>query len=69
MVLQDEGRDGVKKTILVITDGHSNILNETTIPEADLARQDGIVVYVVGMLSENMSLVSLLTACRMAAMG
>ena len=45
----EEARTGVKKIMVVVTDGNSNVLNETTIPQADLARAEGILVFVIGI--------------------
>ena len=42
-------RTGVDNVALVFTDGKSNIQNVNTIPEADLAKDDGIHMMAVGV--------------------
>lgn len=51
----EQGRGDVNKIMIVVTDGNSNILNETTIPQADLAKEQGIQVFVIGKFSRNNS--------------
>lgn len=42
-------RPGVENIAVVLTDGVSNINSRRTIPEADLARDQGITVYAIGI--------------------
>ncbi|XP_021375359.1 uncharacterized protein LOC110464458 isoform X7 [Mizuhopecten yessoensis] len=42
-------RPDVKNVVVIITDGVSNINSQRTIPEAVLAREEGVRVYVVGI--------------------
>ncbi|CAG2253559.1 COL6A [Mytilus edulis] len=42
-------RDGVPNVVIILTDGVSNINSRRTIPEAVLARGDGIHIYAVGI--------------------
>ena len=42
-------RPGVPNVGLVLTDGESNVNKEDTIPEANAARQEGIILFAVGI--------------------
>ena len=42
-------RPDVRNMAIIITDGVSNINSRRTIPEADLAKEEGIHIYTVGI--------------------
>ena len=41
-------RSGDPNTVIVITDGRSNVQRERTIPAADDARRNGVEIYAIG---------------------
>jgi len=45
-------RAGVKNVLIAVTDGHSNVQAQNTIPEAEAARREGAAVYVVALGDE-----------------
>ena len=47
-VYSRNGRSDVKSIAVVITDGKSNILPETTAEQAELARQEGVDIFAIG---------------------
>jgi len=46
------GNSGVKKVMIVVSDGQSNVQPENTIPAAKAAQQQGITVYTAGIGQE-----------------
>ena len=42
-------RPNVPNIAIVITDGHSNVYSNRTIPEAEAARASGVFIYSIGV--------------------